>query len=450
MKWMNNYGQVRRISIVRTGIICLLLSGTMTCSLMPVPVSTPLLTAALPSTQLPSSTPLPPTATPTTELPTPTLEEEEPPAVTVIPAVFSVPQPARPPRFKPGDPVKLDRIEMISRAEGWGISGGNVLTTQDGGLTWHEVTPPEVFPPGSQITPYGAFLDTRFAWVIFGADGQINPNASVWFTTDEGKSWTPGPAIHHQVYGDTVWAEFTVLDNQNLWLMIRGVYVGAGTHRDHQLFRSMDGGFTWTLLDSQTSDDYTGMVFTDASNGLRTLQTTGAYIAGPPVYEITNDGGITWESHDLPTPPGEPDLFTRYPYCETYQPVVISKGNIRIPVGCFDYGEPPKLFSGFFYSSQDGGKSWLTAPLPAKVRVEKSSLVYFGANYVLLLGREIYLSKSDGAAWSFVKSVNWDGVFSFTDPQYGWAVAVMNNETALVHTKNGALTWKIIKPVIAR
>ncbi len=449
MKWMKDIGQVGRITFVRTGILCLLLSGTMACSLLSFSVSTPTPAATLSPSQIPSATPVPPTATPTTESPTPTNEVVEQPVQTDTPAVLSVPQPAAASRFKPGDPVKLDRIEMKSRAEGWGISGGIVLTTKDGGLTWHEATPPEVFPPGSDVTAYGAFLNARTAWIIFGADGQINPAASVWFTTDGGKFWTPGPALNHQAYGDTVWAEFYVLDSQNLWLMIRGVYVGAGTHRDHQLFRSVDGGLSWALLDSQTSDDYTGLIFTDVNNGLRTLQTTGAYMGGPPVYEVTGDGGATWEPRELPNPPGAPDLFNQYPYCETYQPVVPSGNQIRLLVGCFEFGDPPKKFSGFFYSSQDGGKSWLTTPLPKNVRAEDGRMLYFGANYVLLLGRETYLSTSDGSAWSFVKSVNWDGSFSFTDPQYGWAVAVLNNETALVRTENGAVTWKIIKSVMA-
>lgn len=450
---MNDIGHVNRNSSWRVVTFSLLVSGALACGIMPgvaaLQATLPNPTNTLPPTFIPSAT-TPPTATSTTDLPTPTMEVEEQPTFTDTPAVQSVPQPAAEFRFKTGDPVKLDRIEMKSRAEGWGISGGNVLTTLDGGLTWYEATPPETFPPGSNVTAYGAFLDAHTAWIIFSADGQINTAASVWFTTDGGKNWTPGPALNHQAYGDVVWAEFSVLDRQNLWLLIRGVYVGAGTHRDHQLFRSLDGGLTWISLDSQTSDDYTGMIFTDMNNGLRTLQTTGAYIGGPPVYEVTGDGGRTWESRELPNPPGAPDLFNQFPYCETYQPVVLSGSNIHLLVGCFDYGDPPKKFRSFFYTSQDGGLSWVTAPLPAKVRADKSNLVFFGANYVLLLGRESYLSTTDGMSWSFVKSVNWDGQYSFTDPQYGWAIATLNGQTGLVRTINGSMTWKNVKPVIAR
>ena len=93
--------------------------------------------------------------------------------------------------------------------------------------------------------------------------------------------------------------------------------------------------------------------------------------------------------------------------------------------------------------------TWQTIHLPAKVHAEHDQLIYYGSNNALLLGRDQYISTSDGQTWSFVKSVNWDGQFSFTDMQYGWAVARSNGSVALVHTIDGAATWKIIKPVIA-
>jgi photosystem II stability/assembly factor-like uncharacterized protein len=378
-----------------------------------------------------------------TSTPTPDFPEFSPKAA-------SVPQPAAAPRFKPGDGVKLDLIKMITRTEGWGLSRQSVVTTVDGGQTWREGTPPETLPLGSEVTAYGAFLDARTAWIIYATEGQINPNASVWHTTDSGRTWTPGAPLNHTAYGDKVWAEYAVLDANNLWLMVRGVYVGAGTHHDDQLFHSADGGFTWTAFDSQLFDDYTGMVFADKNFGLRTMQTVGAYAEAPAAYQFTTDGGATWQLRDLPFPPGSPDLFTRFPYCETYQPVVLSPTSIRLLVGCFDYYDPPKQFTGYFYSSNDGGKSWLTSPLPVKVLAENSPLIYFDASHILLLGRNSYRSADGGKSWTFIKSVNWDGQFSFSDPQNGWAVARSNGEIALVKTVNGGGTWKIIEPVIAR
>jgi photosystem II stability/assembly factor-like uncharacterized protein len=77
-------------------------------------------------------------------------------------------------------------------------------------------------------------------------------------------------------------------------------------------------------------------------------------------------------------------------------------------------------------------------------------LVFFDAEEALLLGRDSYRSTDGGRTWSHVKTVNWDGQFSFVDPQRGWAVARANDEVALVKTVNGGGTWTEIKPTITR
>lgn len=362
----------------------------------------------------------------------------------------ATPQPAAAAHFRTGDPVQLDSIAMKSRTEGWGLSGPYVLTTADGGKTWREATPPESFPSSTKNQAYGAFLNAQTAWIVFAEDGHISPEASVWHTTDSGRNWTPGAPLFHQILGDSVWAEFAVLDAQNVWVLVRGVYLGAGTHFNHELFRTADGGLTWTSLDGQISDDYTGMVFADIKFGLRTLQTIGPYGPGPPAYDVTTDGGAAWESRELPPPPEAPDLFNQYPYCETYQPVLLSARSIRMLVGCFDWHYPPEQFTSYFYFSQDGGATWQVVHLPDKVQAQQYQLIYYGLNNALLLGRDMYLSTSDGQTWSFVKTVNWDGQFSFNDLQDGWAVARSNGEVALVQTIDWADTWTVIKPTVTR
>lgn len=390
--------------------------------------------------------PAPAYADGTTPTPVPTLV---PPADETAQAT-PVPQPAAAPRLKLYQDIVLDYIKMTSRTEGWGITGQTILTTVNAGLTWHEATPPEPIPEGSEVTAYGAFLNAKTAWVIYAINGQINPEASVWHTTDKGLTWTPGAPLNHQAFGDKLWAEFTVLDANTLWIMIRGVYAGAGMHYDHRLYSSTDGGLTWNFLPSEFSDDYTGMSFADASSGIRTLQTTDPYDAAPPAFEITLDGGAIWEKRELPPPPDEPDLFTRFAYCETYQPVALPFQSYRLLVGCFDNLNPHKLFEGYFYSSKNGGSTWTFGKLPVKARADIGQLVYFDAKTIYLLGKDSFRSTDDGMKWSYLKVVNWDGQFSFPDPQNGWAIARFKNAVSLVKTSNRAATWKIVLPRIVR
>jgi len=429
-----------------TAALSFLLLAVLACSPFGPITPTASATAEQP-TALTTPSLLPPIISPTMPPSTATVS---PTPTATVPAPTPESVPAAPAQLPPGNPIQLEEIHMVSQTEGWGISAGTVLTTADGGKTWHEVTPPESIPSGTETQAYGAFLNAQTAWIVFAENSQIAPEASVWHTTDGGHHWTPGAPLFHQIYGDSLWAEFAALDAQNAWVMVRGVYVGAGTHFNHELFHTADGGLTWTSLDGEISDDYTGMVFADTKFGLRALQNIGAYENWPPSYDVTTDGGATWENRELPPPPGAPDLFNQYLYCETYQPVLLSAQSIRLLMGCFDYSNPPKQFTSYLYSSQDGGTTWTTVHLPGKVLASQDTLFYFDANHALLLGRDIYQSANGGQTWSFVQPVNWDGQFSFVDPLHGWAVGGEVGKIALVNTVNGGRTWVLIKPVIAR
>ncbi len=404
------------------------------CSPLKRPLATPSL---LPPTKLPimaAASPTPKaTAIPTETIPAPTLESFQ----------------AAPAHFHPGDPIQLDQIAMTSLTEGWGLSGQDVLVTADGGQTWREVTPPESLPSGPPDKAYGVFLDRQTAWVVFSQGDQIAPEAPVWHTTDGGSTWIRSAPLLHQVYGNVVWAEFATLDAGDIWLLVRGVSVGAGTHYSHDLFRSTDGGLTWNSLDGEISDDYTGLAFADVSNGWRTYQTTGAYGSAPPGYAVTTDGGANWEDRQLPPPPETPGLFDKYPYCETYQPVLLPPQSIWMLMGCFDYYSPPHVFTSYLYASQDGGATWQTVQLPNKVMASQDTLLYFDAGHALLLGHDIYRSTDGGQTWEYLSSVTWDGQFSFVDPQHGWAVGHLNDEGGLVKTTDGGATWIKLTPTIS-
>ena len=272
--------KINRVSLT---ILCLSAMGVLlSCSPSPTPTTTPELettTVAPVTTPIPATEELLPTPTETT----PELEgtSDRPPD--------SPPQPAAQPHFKAGEKLTLDFIHMVSLDEGWALQGPYVLVTEDGGSTWREVTPPEPFPEGILAQAYATFANESTAWVVYGFDTldstdpayayyQIPAEASVWVTYDGGEKWTPSPPLMHEVYGDTTWAEFTTVDDVTAWMMIRGVYVGAGTHYIAQLFRTEDG-ITWEPLDADVGVDYTGMVFADGDTGWLTWQTVGAYAA---------------------------------------------------------------------------------------------------------------------------------------------------------------------------
>ncbi len=306
---------------------------------------------------------------------------------------------------------------MIDALNGWAISGADVLFTADGAQTWREATPPEVLPEEVLIQLQGTFGDSKHAWVVFSFDNQIPMSAVVWHTSDSGHTWVPSAPLEHQAFGDRVWAEFAVLDEKHLWLMMRGVYAGAGIHYATQFLRSSDGGLTWLPLVGDAGIDYTGLTFADPNHGLLTWQTTGAYAPSPPEYAVTSDGAVNWEVHQLPPPVDIPNLFEIFEYCEPFQPKMLFDRSIRILVGCFDFHDPPEEFSSYLYVSEDGGSTWASVHLPEKIIAGQDALFFVDENNALLLGRDIYRSADGGRSWKYVKSVNWDAQFTFVDPQ---------------------------------
>jgi len=422
------------------------------------PVSTPAAEPAPPTVE-PTESPLSATEEPS---PSPLPEDITPEFVQAIEIPFEpVKQPAAPPHFKAGEKFRLDFIHMSTDTEGWAISGPFVLRTRDGGKSWQEVTPPESLPEGTFAMAYGTFPDEYSAWVIFGFDSigaddpryayfQIPPTASVWATFDGGETWIAGPPLMHEVYGDATWAEFAAVDEATGWMMVRGVYIGAGIHHVAQLFQTVDGIAWIPIPNSDVGVDYTGMVFADKDNGWLTWQTTGAYAAAPPEVAMTSDGGYNWDVMDLPPPDDAPDLFSQYEYCEPYQPNLLSAQSIRLLVACSYTNDSPEDFTSYLYASDDAGENWQINLLPEKVNASGYTLIFFDDETSLLLGRDIYRSEDGGETWDLIKTVNWDGQFSFVDDQTGWAIARNGEELALVQTTNGGETWSKLEPVAMR
>jgi photosystem II stability/assembly factor-like uncharacterized protein len=426
--------------------------------------------AVVPPTLIPSTTTVSSTTISLAESPifatvepsattSPTVTTPEPEQATDQPTIVKK-QPAAPPHFNAGENVVIDTIHMVNVTDGWGISGPYILTTRDGGKSWQEASPPESLPDGNLARAYGAFPDEQTAWVIYGVDQsgatdptyayfQIQPIASVWSTFNGGKTWTASPPLMHKAIGDWTWAEFAFVDDTTGWMMMRGVYLGAGTHYMAQFFQTFDG-VTWHPLESDVGVDYTGMVFADEDTGWLTWQTTGPYAAAPPAYALTSDGGYYWDVNELPPPDDAPHLFEQFEYCESYQPDLLSPQSIRLLAACFDYYYPPKEFISYLYASDDSGDSWNMYPLPEKVNGAQSTLIFFDEDNCLLLGRDMYQSDDGGETWTYIKTVSWDGQFSFVDDQNGWAIARNDKELALVKTTNGGKTWVQLDPIVTR
>ena len=174
-----------------------------------------------------------------------------------------------------------------------------IYRTEDGGATWslgyinHE-------PEG--------FLDALAFWNSgqgLALGDPVKGRFVVLTTDDEGKSWTPNASegMPEALPGEGAFAAsgtcLTVQGEGNAWF---GTSAG-------RVFRSADGGRTWTVHQTPISagNGSSGIFSMAFQNSQRGLAIGGDYkepALGRHIVALTSDGGRTWRQPQGPEPPG--------------------------------------------------------------------------------------------------------------------------------------------------
>jgi len=350
--------------------------------------------------------------------------------------------------FVPGQLFIVTYIQMVNQNLGWGIGGlesasDHVLRTGDGGNTWSDVTPPEPAPSEGELgkAAVGYFLDSQVGWVVYYR-ASLEPTPGrlrVWSTQDGGENWTASQQLELEFLGTTDYPPaLGFADAESGWLLARNG--PAGMHRyPIYLLRTGDGGRNWEVaLDPFTgglqSCHKSGIVFADRLTGWATV--AECPIAAPELA-MTSDGGRTWNSVPLPPPEKRPTLFETE-LCEGHSPQLLSPTEGALGVSC-----STGLLLNYFYRTEDGGQTWQSTLYPG------GTLWLSGPRTALALGQKIYRTEDGGQTWEHIKTVQWDGQFSFVNDQVGWAVARTGDAIALVTTTDGAANWYLLKPTVA-
>lgn len=346
-----------------------------------------------------------------------------------------------------GSPLTFQELHMFSADQGWAIGGTgddprHVFRTEDGGASWLEVTPPQSTEAflGYQLAATGSFFDAYTGWVVYYPIDYLGapPEAElirVWRTSDGGITWgeaRPQAAVELNESAPLL----SFADNRFGWILIEG-FAGVGQHV-FTLLRSTDSGFAWEVLhqppESSNACHKTGLDFIDRDSGWITEDCPPEL--GNAALLGSQDGGATFSHLTLPPPDRDPDFLDR-PSCQAHSPQLFAPGEGVLAVECSGAA------GGYLYRTGDGGKSWSSLSYPG------GDIRFLDRQVGWALSQRIYKTVDGGSTWVLVKTVNWQGRFSFATAELGWAIASNNTASVLVRTVDGAQTWQLLEPVVA-
>lgn len=192
---------------------------------------------------------------------------------------------------------KQDDLYFVDAKTGfYGNGAGKVFRTEDGGATWRTV----MDKPGTYVRALG-FLDARRGFV-----GNLGPDAFpgvtdpqlLYRTDDGGATWTPVALPDTDGARGVCAIDILALDTVNAGHRLHRevVHVGGRVGGPAALFRSLDGGTTWSRL---TLPPEVAMIldvkFQDPSVGFVYAGTDPDVAKSNGLIARTTDGGATWK-----------------------------------------------------------------------------------------------------------------------------------------------------------
>lgn len=198
---------------------------------------------------------------------------------------------------------------VLNSAAGSGLTPDQLLfaSTADGGVTWKTTVFPELSDEsGYEVEPAGGVgiaslsCATASTCVAFARLAGFNPSETaydVWRTSDGGQTWKEARLATGPFVGPS--STVTCPDATTCWA---GPVFQGSDYLHGVLFRSTDGGATWTSIAMPPSSDTasTGQLQAGAQwDALACISASTCFVAGPGV-DVTTDAGTTWTEASLP------------------------------------------------------------------------------------------------------------------------------------------------------
>ncbi|HEX9384947.1 MAG TPA: hypothetical protein VF918_01405 [Anaerolineales bacterium] len=378
-------------------------------------------------------------------------------SVTSFPPVPAAPgQPAEPPTEIPPTPVPdtpappsidapqvespaLVEIQFLNELDGWGVTETQIVRTNDGGMTWYNVTPPDVAETGSTVEIF--ILDNEHAWVQKPDFNNFPNNGLLYHTADGGLTWT----ISSTPFSG---GDLSFIDMNNGW-MLADLGVGAGSNAV-AVFQTKDGGATWTqtytndpnLPGAGDSLPLGGIKSDLIPLNMQTAWVSGVTYASGTVYLFrTDDGGHTWAQVTLELPAG----------AENYE-LDIDRDQMKIfsaKDGFLVVRMSGEANQTAVYITNDAGNTWTLTP--TLIPNAGASEFLSPQEAIVYNGEQFYVTRDAARTWSTVSpNVVFGDSFAnmdFVNLNTGWVITLdPSNHRSLNRTNDGGATWTPVVP----
>lgn len=329
----------------------------------------------------------------------------------------------------------LISIQFLNELDGWGVTETQIVRTNDGGITWYNVTPPNLTEAGYSVE--ADVLDNNHAWVQkTNFDGDPN-SGFLYRTSDGGNTWTESTTP----FGG---GDLNFIDANNGW-MLASLGVGAGS-MGISVFQTADGGATWEQKytnDPNLANTGDSLPLSGLKNGLAPLDAQNAWVYGV-VYAPgnlylfrTNTGGENWTPVPIQLPPGAENSEVGI---DRDQMRFVSATNGFMAVRMV--GEATQTA---VYTTRDSGNNWALSP--TLIPNGGASDFISSEEAVLYNGEQFYVTRDAARTWMIIPpDIKFGETFAgmdFVNTLSGWVITLdpTNNQRTLYRTSDGGATW---------